>query len=736
LIRRSSGGGNLGFQSMVPPFFWVAIGFLMALIVMVTPRRALGALSCFGGVFLGVSAGVLLSQPASTWAVAWVPALGVELSLAVEGLRQVFASLILGIGGLIVVFATGYLGADVRCRKLIALLLAFMASMVGLVLSTDPLGLFLFWELTSFFSYLLIGFEDEDPVARRAARQAFVITGAGGLVLLVGLLMGGASASPAAAICVLIGAMTKSALWPFHFWLPGAMAAPTPISAYLHSATMVKGGVFLLFVQDFSKIEFLHPYLIASAAVTGLIALRMSLFECDLKKLLAASTLGALAMLALLATIPGAGPLAFAAVLVAHALYKGALFMIAGGIDHATGTRNVRELSGLRKAMPMTATAAALAGVAMMGLPPTLAFWAKETALGLARPAIFAVLELIAVGAVVVAVRVAFFPFWGRDCVREAHENPPTLWLGPAVLAGLGLLGPLLLMGPPLRPFLSSLATQSSQIAYWHGFNALFFVSLGTIAVGIGLAFWAQKRPEARAPAFSAADWTESLLTRIPSWGSQLSKLVSGGKLRNELGLFFAVAAGLMLFGLISGGGFLLGFRTLPPTFEEIVIVALAALAAGVALVQGSRIAVIALLGISGSAIALIYLAYGAPDLAITQFLIEMLTVILFVLGFARLPRFRSLSGGSTRVRDALIALAFGGMMSLLLLGVLSSETSGTLSDYFLQNAVPEAYGRNVVNTIIVDFRALDTLGEIVVIAMAALGVSALLLRRKSRSTP
>jgi multicomponent Na+:H+ antiporter subunit A len=421
--------------------------------------------------FASLAGRIAAGQPV-TVSYAWVPTLDVNLSFRLDGLSLLFSLLITGIGALIVIYAGGYLAAHHHLGRFYAYLALFMASMLGLVLADNVITLFVFWELTSLSSYLLIGFDHEREAARSAALQALLVTGVGGLAMLAGLLLLGRAAGSlelsnvlgageairahplylAILLLILAGAFTKSAQFPFHFWLPSAMEAPTPVSAYLHSATMVKAGVYLLarLSPVLGGTEAWIAIVTLTGAATMLVGAAKALLETDLKRILAYSTVSVLGMLTLLLGIGTPRAIEAAMVyLLAHALYKGALFLVAGAVDHETGTREATRLGGLRRAMPITAVAAAAAAVSMVGLPPLFGFIAKE----LLYEATWGApdLALVITGVTVlsntllmaVAVVVGIQPFAGQavSTPKKPHEAPWTLWLGPALLGGLGLIG-------------------------------------------------------------------------------------------------------------------------------------------------------------------------------------------------------------------------------------------------------------------------------------------------------
>jgi multicomponent Na+:H+ antiporter subunit A len=700
----------------------------------------------------------------------WVPALGVNLSFTLDGLSLLFALLISGVGALVLVYAGGYLAGHPQLGRLYAFLLTFMASMLGLALADNLLALFVFWELTSISSYLLIGFDHERGEARAAALQALLVTGGGGLALMAGLvLLGQAGGSlelsallaqgdqlrshalyVPALLLILAGAFTKSAQFPFHFWLPAAMEAPTPVSAYLHSATMVKAGVYLL--------ARLSPALggtdvwVGTVSVVGgatmLVGGWLALAQSDLKRVLAYSTVSALGMLTLLLGLGGQLAVQAAmAFLLGHALYKGALFLVAGALDHETGTRDVDRLGGLGRAMPLTALAAGAAALSMAGLPPLFGFIAKELSYeatldapgaGWVTAAAVAANVLLVAAAGLVGLR----PFLGKalPTPRPAHEAPPGLLLGPLALAGLGIAFGL--WPGWVAEWLVSAASTSvlgqpagTRLELWHGLTPALALSAVTLAGGVGVyagrgllskaASWWQ-----RAAHWGPAGWYELALNGLNGLALGQTRLLQSGYLRYYLLITVAATVGLAGYALVGRGALEVAFNWSDLRFYEAGLAALILVAVLAAVLLQSRIAAIAALGVVGYGVALIFVLFGAPDLAMTQFLVETLTVILFVLVFYHLPESRLVSDRAARWRDAALALAAGALMTALVL-VGTPENYPPISGYFVEYSVSQGHGRNVVNVILVDFRELDTLGEITVLAVAAVGVYALLKFRR-----
>jgi multicomponent Na+:H+ antiporter subunit A len=702
------------------------------------------------------------SGPAGPPVLPWAPSLGLNLSFTADGLGLLFALIVSGVGAVVAVYSSGYFGGDARLGRFYGWLLVFMAAMLGVVLSDNLLLLYVFWEITSVSSYILIGFDHEETESRAAALEALVVTVAGGLCLLGGVvLLGlaggsfeistliarreGIQADPVfvpALVLVLVGAFTKSAQFPFHFWLPSAMAAPAPVSAYLHSAAMVKAGIYLLLR--------LHPLLGGNAVwtwvaggaglVTLLLGAFMALGQTDLKRLLAYSTVSALGMMTLLIGMGTPASLGAAVVFVtAHALYKGALFLSAGSVDHGAGTRDVRVLGGLFAPMPRTALGAGAAALSMAGVLPLLGAIGKEMAYeaGLEHgPGVAAAVVAGGLGFFFVAAVAGYGPFRGGT-PAAAHEVPRRMWAGVWTLAGCGLL--LGLWPGAAAGLLGSAAAAAGapgmELKLWHGFGPAFGLSLATLAAGAGLyALRARVRESAgrltwrRGPEAAY----EALLGATLAGAAGITRGLQSGRLRNYLVIIVLTLVGLAATPLLLFQGIHWPDIDYDLRFGEIGIAAVILLSAGLAVRSRSLLGAVAAMGAAGYAVATIYLRYGAPDLAMTQFLIESLTVLLFVLAVYRLPNFARLSSRRARGRDAVVALLGGGLVTALVLVATGMQLHHPISDYYVQTAVGEAHGRNIVNVILVDFRGLDTLGEATVLGIAAIGVLALIkLKRK-----
>lgn len=699
----------------------------------------------------------------------WVPLLGMDFTLRADGLGLFMALLISGVGTLVVIYSAGYLKGHAALGAFYGWLLAFMASMLGVVLADNLLLLFVFWELTSVCSFMLIGFDHDDEHARSAALQALLVTAGGGLALLAGFVLLGMAAgtyelsalaaerarihaSPMytpALVLIAIGAFAKSAQFPFHFWLPNAMVAPTPVSAYLHSATMVKAGVYLL--ARLSPVlaggTIWTPLVGGVGALTMLLGGALALAQADLKRLLAYSTVSALGLLTMLIGLGGEHALEATIVfLLAHALYKGALFLVAGAVEHETGTRQVQQLGGLAGRMPWTAAAAGLAALSMAGLPPLVGFISKELVYEAALKVGWLLAALTALTlslAVCVSAVVGVLPFWRRppSLSERGHEAPPTMTAGPLILAGLGVmlgLNPGLVSRSLLGPAISATSGEpiSLSLSLWHGFTPALALSATTVILGLALFLgWDSARQglQRALPAWGAERAYLAGLDALNTIARLQTRLLQSGYLRYYLLIIVLTTTAVGGFTFVYRGGLSWPVVSLEMRFYEIGLAALILLATLAVVVSPSRLGAVAALGTVGYGVALTYLLFGAPDLAMTQFLIESLTVILFVLAFYHLPRFAQLSPARSRARDALVAALAGGLMTTLVLSALGAHLSPSISHYFVETAVPLAHGRNVVNVILVDFRALDTLGEITVLSIAGIGVFALLKMRSEK---
>ncbi|MCT7373452.1 putative monovalent cation/H+ antiporter subunit A [Chelativorans salis] len=699
---------------------------------------------------------------------AWIESLDVDFSWYLDGLSLTFALLISGIGTFIVLYSGGYLKGHQHLGRFFSFILMFMGSMQGLVVADSFLTLFVFWELTSITSFLLIGFDHSREASRRAALQALVVTGLGGLSLLAGLLVianitGATSLSAllaegdalraaplymAALLLVLGGAFTKSAQFPFHFWLPNAMEAPTPVSAYLHSATMVKAGVYLVMrlnpvMGETLAWETILPVFGGTTLIVGtLLALR----QTDLKLMLAYTTVASLGLLIMLTGF-GSKVAVEAAVLylVAHSMFKGALFMVAGAIDHETGTRDITRLGGIGRAMPVTFAAAVLAALSMGGLPPFFGFLAKEEIYaGLATGGGWAALltaVAIAGNALMFAIgfAVALKPFTGEraDTPKSPHEGPILLWLGPLVLGTSGLLMALVsgfshhIISSPMASAVAGEPVAVSISVIPH-VGLPLLLSVLTIALGIAFYLTLERGRAAMAATLTAIGWGpdrgfDQAVRGTVRLSASVTGIVHNGRLDVYMTVTFIALAAALFVPMIAFGELpaVPGLPSLP--FYEVTVLAVGFIGLGAVIYARDRLTAIVSLGIQGFAVALIFMLLGAPDLSFTQFMVETLSVVILALVMTRL-KLSPADHRPTRqkVLDISIASLCGAGLGLILLRVTQVPFDGTLSVFFAENARVIAHGRNIVNVIIVDFRGLDTLGEIAVVMIAGLAILAL----------
>lgn len=707
----------------------------------------------------------------------WIPSLGIDFTFRIDGLSLLFLLIISGVGTFISLFAGSYLHGDRNRGRFYAYFIAFMGAMLGVVSSDNLILMFIFWELTSITSYLLIGYYNENEESRRSALQALVVTGGGGLALLAGFIVLGNVAGtfsiteiiathgdgildsplyPVLLTLILLGAFTKSAQVPFHFWLPNAMAAPAPVSAFLHSATMVKAGIFLMArLHPALDDHLLWQWTVAPiGALTFLTGVVLGLGQTDLKKVLAYTTLSVLGILTMLLGLASDYAVKAAMTyLLAHAMYKAALFMAAGTVDHETGSRDIRVLSGLRKAMPLTAIGAMVGGLSMAGVPFLFGFIGKEyfykATLRADQPLIF--WETVAVVGSMPMVALGLIaglrPFLGKPCEtpKHAHEAPWEMWIGPIILGLLSLTLGIFpgfaanhLMGPATNAVLGH-DTFTTKLELWSGFTTAFVLSLITFlggfvvfkmagkirAVGSRIAGVAAFGPEAGYFAF---------LRGLIATAKASSHTLQYGYLRYYLLIIMSFV--FTLFLLRSPLEFMqIDAITLHPVrFVDATICFALVIGAVTACITSTRLVAIAALGVTGIGVSLIFALYSAPDLAITQFLVETLSVVMLLFAFEKLPLLRDLNSRTSKIRDSVVSLIFGAIMTSLILMAMSYQMAPSISPYFLENSYLMAQGKNIVNVILVDFRALDTLGEIIVLAVAAIAVIGLLRLRLSPS--
>jgi multicomponent K+:H+ antiporter subunit A len=707
----------------------------------------------------------------------WVPSLGLALSLRLDGLAWMFAGLVLAIGLLIVVYARYYLSEEDSMPRFFSLLLLFMGSMLGMVVAGNLILLAVFWELTSVSSFLLIGFWKHRSDARDGARMALAITGAGGLALLGGvILLGRITGSyeldvvlasgpqilahplyPVTLVLVLLAVFTKSAQFPFQFWLPHAMAAPTPVSAYLHSATMVKAGVFLL--------ARLHPalagsdlffYLVTSVgAITLLLGSWHAIFQHDVKGLLAYSTISHLGLITLLFGL--STPMAVVAGLfhiINHATFKASLFMAAGIIDHETGTRDMRRLGGLFRLMPYTGALAIIASLAMAGVPLLNGFLSKEMFFtealeveghtfmrwGIAGAAVLA-------GAFGVAYSLRFVhdTFFGAGPVRverTPHEPPHFMRIPVEVLAIVCLavgMAPAFTIAPVLHAAATGVLGDGNvpyySLSIWHGWNVPLMMSLFGLAAGIALYFGIRRLIDLYGISYDSRgrrvyEWKLKQATRL---ADRLTATLGNGSLQRY---FLLLVLAALVMGAAPFAHLALSAgpsQPLPPLGWLVWAMGVAATLATVAL-HRRRLAALVVMGAVGLAVSLAFVLLSAPDLALTQLLVEMATIALMLLALNYLPEESPVEPSrARRWRDIAVSLAAGGGVAALVYAVITRPFD-TVATEMLALSLPEGGGSNVVNVILVDFRGFDTLGEITVFGIAGLVVHAML--RSARLLP
>jgi multicomponent Na+:H+ antiporter subunit A len=698
----------------------------------------------------------------------WVPSFGANLGFTLDGLSLLFSLMITGIGFLVFVYTSIYLKGHQYLDRFYGYLSIFMAAMLGLVLSDNMISLFVFWELTSISSFFLIGFNNTSEPSRKSAITALAVTGLGGMSLLAGALILGVvggtytisellnsnqvlADSPyyiPIVIFVFGAAFTKSAQFPFHFWLPGSMLAPTPVSTYLHSATMVKAGIYLLmrFTPILGNTEFWNSTLLLVGAITMVYAVVHTLFRKDLKGILAYSTISALGILVFLI---GQGTekamLAAALFIVVHALYKATLFLVTGIIDHQTNTRDVTVLRGLRKVMFPAAIAGFLAAISSAGIPPTVGFIGKEltyesTLSFDSVPVLWITLILITKILLLYAGFVAgISPFVGKLPQQFVNTKRPGIlfWLPPMILAVLGIAFGIFpsLIEPIVFPVVTAMGESlgNEHLKLWHGFNTVLWLSIATIVVGTALYFTLKPSQKLVASAervefISPKSLTAGAWTYFNKSASLWTRIFQNGYLRNYIATIVLFLIALTGYSLYNTARFDLDRSTLTEiTVYGIAVVILMFSSVFLVVFTKSRLTAVASMGVMGLSICLLFVFYSAPDLAMTQFSIDTLTVILFVLVLYRLPRYLKLSDYRNRIKDGVISLAFGAIITVLILEVLASPVDKTISKYYAENAYVLAKGKNVVNVILVDFRGTDTFMEISVLAIAAIGVFALL---------
>jgi multicomponent Na+:H+ antiporter subunit A len=757
-----------------------ALHLAAALIVFVGGARlgrwifavALVPLATAFAAFAGLAGRVLDGRtPSST--VTWVEHLSLSFSFRVDGFAAVMALLVTGIGAVVLVYAWSYFAHDpspARVVRFVGSFTLFAGAMLGLVTAGDVWTLFIFWELTSVTSFLLIGLDDHLPGARVAAQRALLVTAAAGLAMLGGVaclvhaagtsdLQGVLAAAPrshlaqAGLVLVLVGAFAKSAQVPLHFWLPGAMAAPTPVSAYLHSATMVKAGVVLIarLAPAFAVLGWWRPLLVSVGGLTMLVGGVAALRRADAKQSLA---FGTVSQLGLLVVVFGVGePSATAAgvaLITGHALFKSALFLAIGAVDHATGSRDLRHLSGVGRSQPLLAAAAGVCTLSMIGVPPLLGFVAKEAVLaGLTEGGggWLAVAATFVVVGSVLTTAYSFRLWWGMFATKphptpesaHVHHAPSPVLVGPVVaLAAASLLGGLgaAALGDRLAIAAESLDTHAHlHLTLWAGVHLPLVLSLVILVSGgvLGGALLRRQLPAAAPDTVGERVYSRAF-NGLLAGARRLTLVTQSGSLPVYVAVVFAVVVAALGWALARGAGGDWGDPVVADSLLQAAVAVLAIVMALAVVMARRRFVSVLLLGGVGQGLTVLFLMYGAPDLALTQFMIETLMIVAFVLVLRHLPRHYSpREAWVPRSARIAIAVAVGVTVSWFALAAGSVDRPTDVTDAVEELSLPEAGGRNVVNVTIVDFRGVDTMGEITVFGIAALGVANLVTASRRR---
>lgn len=706
----------------------------------------------------------------------WIPPLGIELSMRLDTLSWLMALIVTGVGALVMLYCRWYFrGKTDGVGQFSAVLLAFAGAMYGLVITDDLVVLVMFWELTSVLSYLLIGFYNRRGASRRAALQALLVTSLGGLVMLIGVvllvvdtgtssisqILAAAPTGPvvdASLVLLLVGALSKSAIFPFHFWLPGAMAAPTPVSAYLHAAAMVKAGIYLiaLFAPVFAGSPLWRPIVVGLGAFTILLGGLQALRESDLKRILA---FGTVSQLGLLTVVLGYGTqdaaLTGLALLISHALFKSALFLVVGVIDRQLSTRDIGELSGVGRQAPVMATFSIIAVASMVGIIPTIGFVAKEGVLTAflheaSGGAVWGIVGLagIVLGSVLTAaygIRFIWGAFWTKKAAggvvidKTEWPDPPIGFLGaPVLLAGLtvvaGFAAPLLdvvlapyaALAPAATPGVAA-PEYPAHLLLWHGFEPALWISLGTIVVGAGVfRLTVAKGWSRRLLPFTAVDVYNATLRGIARLSVVTTSLTQRGSLPVYVGTIFVVFVAAQGTALLAGSEWQAQLEAYQTPTQ--LVVAPIMIAAGLVAVRArKRYTGVVLVSVTGLGMVLLFATSGAPDLALTQILVETVTLVAFALVLRRIPsRMGEHNASVLPVARAVLAAAVGVTMALVAIVATGARSATPISESFPELAYELGHGRNVVNVALVDLRGWDTMGELSVLILAATGVASL----------
>ncbi|MFN3405592.1 MAG: hydrogen gas-evolving membrane-bound hydrogenase subunit E [Cytophagaceae bacterium] len=688
-----------------------------------------------------------------------------QFGFLIDGLSVLFMFLIFFIGAFILIYNGEYLKGR-KQQYLQFLLLFFMGSMAGIACSDNLIMLFIFWELTSITSFLMIGIDHQNEIASTNARMAILTTGGGGIAMMGGILLLQSVTGTflisemldaridisnhflfvPAVILILLGAFTKSAQFPFHYWLPSAMVAPTPVSAYLHSATMVKAGVFLIMRLNpiFQSYPVWKLSLIVVGGFTMLMAAVVAVGKDDLKEMLAYSTISSLGLMILFTGL-GYEKAYVAAVtyLLIHALYKAALFMVAGIIDHSTGSRSIKNLSGLRKSMPFVALASLFALLSYAGFPPALGYAGKEIGYAaammsgqLSAPLIITFISNICI--VATAFLTGFSPFVMRNQQADTnvHHKPGILLsFGPMIMGIIGLIAGIfnsLTAAIFIDPAVSAVAgfTVSADLGLWHGFNTVFITGLLTLGAGATLFIFRYKMIGfflLQGKVFQFSVYYDKLVDGLGIVSKAITSSLQTGNLRHYIIWLFSTLIVLCTYSYLSFPVVIKITEFAPVSIYKVIVCLLILAGAATAVRLRNVMGALASLGVVGYGIALLFVFFGAPDLAMTQFTAETLSVLLFVLVVYRYPNLSTLKESGQKWKDGIIAIISGLFMFISVLLIILATVPSRVKNYYLENSYTLGQGKNVVNVILVDFRSMDTLGEVTVLAVAAIGVFSLL---------
>ncbi|WP_010531063.1 Na+/H+ antiporter subunit A [Lentibacillus jeotgali] len=716
----------------------------------------------------------------------WIPSLGVNFDFHLDGLSLLFALLISGIGTLVVLYSIYYLDRSEPLGHFYVYLMMFMSAMLGIVLSDNVFVLYTFWELTSISSFLLIGYWHFNERSRYGALKSMMITIFGGLSMfggfsLLSVITGTTSiqsmianadvilASPYMPLAMgflLLGAFTKSAQFPFHIWLPDAMEAPTPVSAYLHSATMVKAGLYLVarFSPVFGDYEWFFIIVSMAGIVTLCWASYMAVHQTDLKAILAFSTISQLGMIMAMLGF-GTKAAIFAAVfhILNHATFKGSLFMVAGTVDHETGTRDIRKLGGLLTFMPITATLALFGTFSMAGIPlPFLnGFYSKELffestlglqeGMGATASFLVDIIPYLAVlGSIFTFVYSLYFlfgTFGGKTQLDKLSKKPHEAPFGMLVSPGILVLGVILIGLFPSAvngTFIAHAAEAVyggevvKDVYFWHGWNAPAF-QMSLVVVGLGAVLTATRTRwngiyQVLPGRLSVNKVYDAIMARIDTYSRNITTFYMTGSLRTYMAIILSTIVVITVGFMLATGGFTIDFSNLAPvTVIELAVALVITVAAVGTIFANKNVAAVLIVGVVGYGVALLFVIYRAPDLALTQLVVETVSVALFLLCFYHLPKLKKRNESmNKKVVNAIISVGFGAMMTMIAISAHSSDWFGTISDYFIETSYSLGGGDNVVNVILVDMRGLDTLFEITVLGIAALAIYTL-IKSKTR---